>query len=533
MSYYFLDHEDRKFCPSGIGPLMHTAEAKEALGGYSLKKLLKDCEVLQIKGDKNVLIRQIVVDSRRAGPQSLFFAIPGFRQDGHYFLEEALKRGAVALVTDQKLKLLPSVTVVQVKDVRAVLATVARAFYQEPDRDLSLLGVTGTNGKTTVTFLLHQLLSTAQAPVGLLGTILYDLGKRSIPAHRTTPDALELYALLHQMKHNACKQVVMEVSSHGIDQKRIAGLQFEVGAFLNLSQDHMDYHGSMETYFQTKLRFFTEGNYPKKVAVNVDDVYGKRVLAALPSDVEVVTFGMGEEAQLRAEALNLNSRGAEFQLRDKDKEKHLFIESPLVGEYNVNNVLAVFAILKLLHKPIEAYTEKLKAFTGVPGRLEKVEAGQAYTILVDYAHTDDALHKMLHRIRAVTLGKLFVVFGCGGDRDKLKRSKMTEAVQTYANHAWATTDNPRTEAINAIFEDMQKGVSQPSAITFEPCRKTAIYSAIKAASTAEDTVVIAGKGHETYQEFSHTIVPFDDRLVAKEAVQLKALSTPASYAINL
>ncbi len=196
MLYHFVDHEDRKYCPLGVGPLMHAGAPTEALQGYALKKLLKDCEVMQIKGNKNVLIRQIVVDSRRAGPQSLFFAIPGFRQDGHYFLEEALKRGAVALVTDQKLKLFPSVTVVQVKDVRSVLDTVARTFYQEPDRGLSLIGVTGTNGKTTVTFLLHYLLNTDEHPVGLLGTIVYDLGKRTIPAHRTTPDALELYGVL-------------------------------------------------------------------------------------------------------------------------------------------------------------------------------------------------------------------------------------------------------------------------------------------------------------------------------------------------
>lgn len=527
---HFL-HEDRKYCPLGLGPLMHTGESKEALQGYPLKKLLKDCEVLQIKGDKQVLVRQIAVDSRRVGPQSLFFAIPGFRQDGHFFLEEALKRGAVALVTDQKLMRLPAITVVQVKDVRAVLAKVARTFYQEPDENLSLLGVTGTNGKTTVTFLLHHLLHTAENPVGLLGTIVYDLGKRAIPALRTTPDPLELYGLLYQMKHNACKQVVMEVSSHGIDQKRIAGLRFDVGVFLNLSQDHLDYHGSMEDYFQTKLRFFTEGNYPKKAAVNIDDPYGKRVLEALPSDVEVMTFGLSPEAKLRAEQLTLGPRGGRFNVLAHAQQ--LRIESPLVGAYNVSNVLAVCAVLKLLGRPLEEYVDKLRAFAGVPGRLEKVEAGQAYTLVVDYAHTDDALKNMLSTVRQVTLGKLFVVFGCGGDRDKQKRSKMTEVVQAYADYAWATTDNPRTEAISAIFEDMEKGVTHPDKISFIPCRRTAIRLALDAVTLKEDMVVIAGKGHETYQEYSHTIVPFDDRLVAKELVYLKGLANPISSEIPL
>lgn len=613
MVYHFLDHEDRKCSPLGLGPLMHTGESKETLRGYPLKKLLKDCEVLNIKGDKHVLISHIASDSRRVGPQSLFFAIPGFRQDGHFFLEEALRRGAVALVTDQKLKLLPALTVVQVKDVRAVLAKVARAFYQEPDCGLSFIGVTGTNGKTTVTFLLHHLLHTAENPVGLLGTIVYDLGKRTIPAHRTTPDALELYGLLGHMKQNGCKQVVMEVSSHGIDQKRIAGLRFDVGVFLNLSQDHLDYHGSMEDYFQTKLRFFTEGYYPKKVAINIDDPYGKRVVEALPADVEVITFGMSPEAKLRGEQLMLSPRGARFNviadglagsitsgithiaadgimggiadgringggddiasgraegiaeggvgrvdsmaddtvirvegIAEGGVEggvaciadaRQLRIESPLVGGYNVSNVLAVWAVLKLLGRPLEGYVEKLKTFTGVPGRLEKVEAGQAYTIVVDYAHTDDALKNMLTSVRKVTGGKLLVVFGCGGDRDKQKRSKMTEAVQTYADYAWATADNPRTEALSAIFEDMQKGVLDPDKISFTPCRRTAIRLALEAACSKEDTVVIAGKGHETYQEYSHTIVPFDDRLVAKELVYLKGLAkglaNPISSEISL
>lgn len=516
--FHFNPNEDRKHSPLPIASLPYNTDYKLHQKAHRLKTLLLDCELIHIKGDKNALIEHIVADSRRVLPQSLFFAIPGFRQDGHYFLEDALKRGAVALVTDQKLKLLPSVTLVQVKDVRAVLAKVARTFYNKPDQDLSMIGITGTNGKTTVSLLAQALLNTKESPIGLLGTIRYDLGKRTIPAHMTTPDPLELYGLLHQMKHNGCKRVVMEVSSHGIDQKRITGLSFDVGAFLNLTQDHLDYHGSMEEYFQTKLRFFTEGSYPKKVAVNIDDPYGQRLIELLPKDVEVLSFGIAPAAMLRAEDVLLSPQGSRFCIQDQGQS--LAFSSPLVGQYNVHNVLAALGILKLLGKNISDYREALNRFPGVPGRLERVEAGQSYTILVDYAHTDDALHHMLRSVRAITKGKLLVVFGCGGDRDKLKRSKMTEAVQTYADHAWATTDNPRSEAIESIFDDMQKGVLAPDKITFEECRRKAIGLALKAAKNGADTVVIAGKGHETYQEFHHTVVPFDDRLIAKELVHL-------------
>lgn len=513
----FSKHEDRKHSPLPIGSLPYNRDHTLLQKTHRLKDLLLDCEVISLKGDKSVLIDHIAVDSRRVLPQSLFFAIPGFRQDGHYFLEDALKRGAVALVTDQKLKLLPAVILIQVKDVRAVLAKVARTFYQKPDQDLSLIGITGTNGKTTVSFLVQSLLKTQVTPVGLLGTIHYDLGKRTIPAHRTTPDALELYGLLHQIKQNGCKHVVMEVSSHGIDQKRISSLHFEVGAFLNLTQDHLDYHGSMEDYFQTKLRLFTEGSYPKKVAVNINDPYGQRLLELLPKDVEALPFGTSERALLRAQDIVLSPKGSSFRVMYQGTAVNL--SSPLVGQYNVHNVLAALSILQLLGKTISEAAEGLKEFSGVPGRLEKVEAGQSYTVLVDYAHTDDALHHMLASVRAITKGKLLVVFGCGGDRDKLKRSKMTAAVQAYADHAWATSDNPRSEAIASIFEDMKNGILYPEKISFEACRKTAIDLALKAANTEHDTVVIAGKGHETYQEFQHTVIPFDDRRVAKERIQ--------------
>jgi UDP-N-acetylmuramoyl-L-alanyl-D-glutamate--2,6-diaminopimelate ligase len=316
----------------------------------------------------------------------------------------------------------------------------------------------------------------------------------------------------------------MEVSSHGIDQQRVLGMQFGVAVFTNLTRDHLDYHRTMEAYFEVKSRLFSgaAGTGPKAAAINLDDPYGRKLAAAVAPGRRVVTFGESPDATVRAENVRLNFKST--QLRLVWPEGALELESPFIGRYNVSNLLAAFAACYALGRDPQVIAARLKTFAGVPGRMERIEEGQPYNVLVDYAHTDDALRNALGMLRAITPGRLFVVFGCGGNRDRTKRPLMTAAVQEFADFAWATADNPRNEALAQIFTDMRAGVTQPGRITFVDDRRRAISLALDAAHEG-DCLLIAGKGHETYQEFADTIVPFDDRQVVRELIDIKQIKT--------
>ena len=482
-------------------------------------------ELLASKGDLDRPISGLAMDSRRVMAGNLFFALPGRRADGNSFIDEAINRGAVAIVAEK----IPSgtaarVTYVQVPDARRALARVAQRYFGFPDKALDLIGVTGTNGKTTVTNLIKHLLSTGTQRVGLIGTVHYDLGARVVPSYRTTPESLELFGMLAQMRDAGCRQAAMEVSSHGIDQARVLGMQFGVAVFTNLTRDHLDYHKTMEAYFEVKARLFTGtgGVAPKAAVINLDDPYGARLAAGLPAPVRVVTFGESPAATVRAEDVRLNFKST--QLRLVWPEGSVEIESPFIGRFNVSNLLAAFAACYALGRDPQVIAARLRSFPGVPGRMERIEEDQPYNVLVDYAHTDDALRNALGMLRAITPGRLFVVFGCGGNRDRTKRPLMTAAVQAVADGAWATADNPRTEALAQIFTDMQAGVTAPDKITFVDDRRRAISLALDAAR-AGDCLLIAGKGHETYQEFADTIVPFDDRQVVRELIAIKQIKT--------
>ena len=458
-------------------------------------------------------------------PGNLFFALPGRRSDGAMFIDEAISRGAVAIVAEK----IPSgtaarVTYIHVADARRALARVSQRFYNFPDRSLELIGVTGTNGKTTVTNLIKHLLATPTQRVGVIGTVNYDLGARVVPSYRTTPESLELYGMLAQMRDAGCRQAAMEVSSHGLDQQRVLGMQFSVAVFTNLTRDHLDYHKTMEAYFAVKTRLFTgdTGAAPKVAAINLDDPYGRRLAAETPRHVRVITFGESSEAIVRAEEVRLNFKST--QLRLVWPEGSVEIESPFIGRYNVSNLLAAFAACYALGRDPQVIAPRLKSFGGVPGRMERIEEGQPYNVLVDYAHTDDALRNALGMLRAITPGRLFVVFGCGGSRDRTKRPLMTGAVQEFADFAWATADNPRTEALAQIFSDMQTGVKDAAKIIFVDDRRRAISLALDAAREG-DCLLIAGKGHESYQEFADTVIPFDDRQVVRELIGVKLLKT--------
>jgi UDP-N-acetylmuramoyl-L-alanyl-D-glutamate--2,6-diaminopimelate ligase len=324
------------------------------------------------------------------------------------------------------------------------------------------------------------------------------------------------------MRDAGCRQAAMEVSSHGIDQHRVLGMNFGVAVFTNLTRDHLDYHQTMEAYFEVKSRLFTGGSgaAPRAAVINLDDPYGRQLAGIVPQHVKVITFGESSEAVVRAENVRLNFKNT--QLRLVWPEGSLELESPFIGRYNVSNLLAAFAACYAQGRDLSVIAARLRSFGGVPGRLERIEEGQPYNVLVDYAHTDDALRNALGMLRAITPGRLLVVFGCGGNRDRTKRALMTGAVQEFADFAWATADNPRSEALRQIFTDMQPGIRDVEKITFVEDRRRAISLALDAAREG-DCVLIAGKGHETYQELADTIVPFDDRQVVRELIGIKSI----------
>jgi UDP-N-acetylmuramoyl-L-alanyl-D-glutamate--2,6-diaminopimelate ligase len=513
-----------------------------------LQDLFEDGELVAVKGALDRPISGLVMDSRRVVPGNLFFALPGHRADGASFIDEAIGRGAVAVVTE-KPPVHPHAKVVflQVANARAALARVARRYYKFPDRDLGVIGVTGTNGKTTVAHLTKHFLDN-EGRTGLIGTINYDLGARSVPSFKTTPEAVDLFGMLAQMRDAGCRHAVMEVSSHGIDQQRVLGLQFAAAVFTNLTRDHLDYHQTLEAYFAVKTRLFTGevGPVPGLAVVNLDDPHGAELVARIPAAVRVVTFGENPRADVRAENIALNFKNTTFRLawprlrpgfggqaggdesgrvggaHSGTVEDSADVDSPFIGRYNISNLLAATATAWALGRDPKVFLASLATFRGVPGRMERIEEGQDFNVLVDYAHTDDALRNALGMLRAITPGRLLVVFGCGGNRDRTKRPLMTRAVQDFADFAWATADNPRSEPLAQIFSDMKTGVTAPEKICWTDDRRRALSLALDVAKPG-DCILVAGKGHESYQEFADTVIPFDDRQVVRELIGIKQL----------
>lgn len=487
-----------------------------------LSDYIQEGEIVAARGTLDRPISGLAMDSRRVVPGSLFFALPGLRTDGGTYIDQAIDRGAVAIVTNKLPSTMPAkVTFIQVEDPRATLARVSQCYYKFPDREMQVIGVTGTNGKTTVTHLLKHLLGGDQR-VGLLGTISYDLGVRTVPSFKTTPEAIDIFGMLAQMRDAGCRQAVMEVSSHGIEQKRVLGMQFDAAVFTNLTRDHLDYHKTLDAYFAAKARLFTGevGSTPKVAVINLDDAHGAQLASVVPAGVKVVTYGEAPEALVRAEEVTLNFKNTTFKL--VWPEGSMSVDSPLIGRYNVSNLLAAVATAWGLGRDPAVILARLKSFAGVSGRLERIEEGQPFNVLVDYAHTDDALHNALGMLRTITPGRLLVVFGCGGNRDRSKRPLMVRAVQEFADYSFATADNPRGESLAQIFDDMRTGVTAPEKLTWIDDRRRAISLALDMAKPG-DCLLIAGKGHESYQEFADTVIPFDDRQVVRELISIKTL----------
>lgn len=503
-----------------------------------LRELLTPVEILGVRGNLDVTIMGLASHSIRVAPGDLFVAVPGTSQDGHGFLGEAMGRGAVAAVVERLQDSLPgSFTQVRVADARKALALLAARFYGEPARELTLVGITGTNGKTTTAHVLEAILDVAGRSVGVLGTIAYRWAGKVLPAPNTTPDALELQRLLGQMRQDGISHVVMEVTSHALEQRRVLGCAFQVGVFTNLTRDHLDYHGDMEAYLRAKLRLFREHLRPRAeggVAVlNIHDPASRSISEAC--DARMVWFGEQEGADFRAREWFGGAKGTRIQLCYPGGE--ISLESPLIGQPNVLNVLAACACAWGLGVEPRQWQEGLRRLRPVPGRMERVEVPGlrvGITLLVDYAHTPDALERAMVTARALTRGRLIGVFGCGGDRDKGKRPLMARVAARHCDLVVVTSDNPRSEAPMAIIQQILAGFNgtpirriQPTetgslpAYTVLEDRAQAIRWAIARAGDG-DVVLIAGKGHETYQILGDRTIPFDDREVARKALQERA-----------
>jgi UDP-N-acetylmuramoyl-L-alanyl-D-glutamate--2,6-diaminopimelate ligase len=459
-------------------------------------------------GAPEVEVTGLAYSSQSVTPGALFFCVPGFRADGHDFAPAAVERGAVALVCQRPLGL--GVPEVVVPDVRAAMAPAAARFYGDPTAELDVVGITGTNGKTTTAFLVRHVLEADGRGCGLLGTVKRIVGGVEEEVERTTPEAIDLQATFRRMLDGGDAACAMEVSSHALELGRVAGVRFACRVFTNLTQDHLDFHDTMEAYFAAKRRLFDE---PGASVVNIDDAYGRRIAA----DVECVTFAIDREADYRARDIEFDLSGSRFVCDTPDGPVDL--ESPLPGLFNVQNVLAAVAAARSLDVPTRTVAEALPAFGRVPGRFEPVDEGQGFGVLVDYAHTPDSLENVLRAAREVTRGRLHVVFGAGGDRDRGKRPLMGEVARRLADRVLVTSDNPRNEEPEAIIDQVIRGAG-PDAER-EVDRRRAIALAMETAEPG-DVVVIAGKGHEQGQEFENgRKEPFDDCSVAREALRAR------------
>jgi UDP-N-acetylmuramoyl-L-alanyl-D-glutamate--2,6-diaminopimelate ligase len=493
-----------------------------------LSEILKEVETKSVQGPVDRTIHALRYDSRRVEPDDVFFAWKGEKTDGHSYIAEVCDRGAAAVVLENPGFVLGrGPTFIEVASARRTMAAMSANFFGRPDRALRIVGVTGTNGKTTTSFILKHLLSEPKSPVGLIGTVRYEIGERILPASRTTPESLDLHGLLAQMKSAGCRAAVMEVSSHALEQGRIAPIDFQAGIFTNLTQDHLDYHETMGNYFEAKALLFANLDRvenPGIAVVNADDAYGARLIQMMEGRVRVIAYTLQGRAGAEVEAREIvcDAAGTRGALR-LGRDIHPFT-LPLIGAYNVANALAAAGGALALGLEPRLIVERLKDTPQVPGRLEKFISTDGVTALVDYAHTDDAVRKALTVLRGITKGRLFAVLGCGGNRDAAKRPLMARAAAECADHSIFTADNPRNENIEAILDQMEAGVAEKQfAGRYERLadRRQAIAHALALARTG-DVVCVAGKGHETTQEIAGQFHPFDDRLVVQEFLRRRA-----------
>ncbi len=485
----------------------------------TLESLIRGTAMISITGGTGGVVRGLCCDSRSIRAGDLFFALPGTRDDGGRHVAEAVAGGAIAVVSGGDHPGL-SVPLVRVADARAAMADLAAAFYAFPSSSLAVTGVTGTNGKTTTAWMIRHLCMTVGRSCGLIGTIEYILPGEVVPATRTTPESIDIQRMLARMSEGGFRAASLEVSSHALVQQRVRAVQFDAAVFTNLSQDHLDYHASMEAYFEAKLLLFTQlasqTGKKGKAVINSDERYGHRLIDRI-TGVPVITYGQGSNCNFRASNIRCESTGTTFRLDARGRS--YLVRTPFIGLFNVYNTLAAVAAVAAMGLELRRVVAAAATVPQVPGRLQRVPGRRAFQAYVDYAHTPDALENVLRALRQLNPARIITVFGCGGDRDSSKRPLMAAAAERHSDHVILTSDNPRSEDPSSIIRDAERGFRGAAHASFID-RESAIRSAVQLAGPG-DVVLIAGKGHENYQETATGRHPFDDVSATVRAMAAK------------
>jgi UDP-N-acetylmuramoyl-L-alanyl-D-glutamate--2,6-diaminopimelate ligase len=498
--------------------LSYPSGLSRSLGVVSLQSILDCLSPREVLRFRHLSVEGLAFYSGEVQPGNLFFAIHGTRHNGSVYANEALRRGAVAIVAEEPLNVPCPVLVV--KNARRALADAACLYYGSPSQDLSVVGITGTNGKTTVAHLIRSCLELEGESAGIIGTNGYEFGGRTVPGTNTTPDPLRVHGYLREMADRGARACVMEVSSHALVQDRVRGVDFAVGIFTNLTPEHLDYHGTIEEYAKAKSELFRTLGDRSTACICLDSPMAQMMIEACSDEVFLATFGLHAGARIRAENLVCKLEGTRFDLVMPRGRVELMLRLP--GRHNVQNALAAATAALSLGVSELSIAAALERCRSVDGRLELVGRGDDVQVFVDYAHTPDALEQVCSTLASLTAGRLVVVFGCGGDRDRSKRPLMSDAVARFAGVGFMTSDNPRSEDPDSILDDMEQGLNGDAGRFFRVVdRREAIRRAVETARPG-DTVLIAGKGHESYQILRDSVIPFDDREEARLALAAKA-----------
>lgn len=471
----------------------------------------------------------ITYDSRKVKAGCVFVAIQGHALDGHNFIADAVRRGAVALVVEKRIDVPLSLPYIVVSNSRRALAFMSSHFYGDPSSHMTIIGITGTNGKTTTSYFTKSIIEASGSLAGLIGTIQYQIGENIIPAKETTPASVDIHAYLCEMLKAKIKYAVIEASSHALSQHRLDGVRFRSAIFTNLSAEHLDYHENIKNYRAEKLNLFKELRKDSFSILNIDHNTSKHFAACTKS--QVVWYGIKRKnADVAAEVIQMNANGSRFKINSPWGKA--IIDTRLAGKHNIYNALASAANGLALGFTMETVKRGLESLNGVPGRLEKIDCGQDFSVYIDFAHTHQALQVILSTLRDVTAGRIILVFGCGGDRDRKKRPKMGHIAEKYADIFWITNDNPRSEEPQSIISEILKGVNKEALFYVQPDRKLAIEEALSEAKRG-DVVIIAGKGHEQYQIFRDTTVPFSDHGVVRQALSRRKVYEQENYTVDV
>lgn len=480
-----------------------------------LEQILDGVEYEIIQGNVNAEISSITTDSRKVLRGSLFVCIYGFTVDGHKFIENAKAKGAVALICEKDVELPKDITAVKVESSRYALCYMAKNFYENPSKNFNLIGITGTNGKTSSAFFIETIIETAKKKAGLIGTVELKVGGEKIDynfATSTTPDTLDLYEIFKIMENKKADDVIMEVSSHSLALNKVEGCEFDIGIFTNLTQDHLDLHKTLSNYCEAKAKLF---KMCKIGIINKDDKYADKIMKG--ATCRLVTFGINSECDYKAVNINYSANGVKFQVENKGKKYDFEIKIP--GRFTVYNALGAIATAFEMGISPEIIIDGIKNIKGVRGRIQNIENDKGFNVIVDYAHTPDGIENIINAVREFTKNRVIIVFGCGGDRDNKKRPIMGEIAAKYSDYVIITSDNPRSEEPIKIIEQIEAGVS-PITNNYEKIidRREAIYKAVKM-SQKGDSVIIAGKGHEDYEIFKDKTIHFDDVEEAENALK--------------